>query len=82
MSLISGAPAVMSPARALMSLRASSRSICCVGVVGEADLHGGGAHEVHGGGRDDLDRRDLGDVAGGALDGALGSALGASAVTR
>ena len=45
MSLISGAPAVMRPARALMSLRASSRSSCCgVRVVGEADLDGGGAH--------------------------------------
>ncbi len=32
-------------------------------VVGEPHLDGGRAHEVHGGRRDDLDRRDLRDVA-------------------
>ena len=47
-----------------MSLRASSRSVWRRGVVGEADLDGGGAHQVHRGGRDDLDGRHVGDVAG------------------
>ena len=37
-------------------------------VVGQAALDGCRAHQVHGGGGDHLDRRDLGDVAGGARD--------------
>ena len=46
------------------------------GVVGEAHLDGGGAHEVHRGGRDDLDRRDLRDVAGRLGDGLVGARHG------
>ena len=76
MSLISGAPAVISPARALMSLRASSRSICSSGSSASPTFDGGGAHEMHGRGRDDLDRRHLGDVARGVLDRAADRAPG------
>ena len=35
----------------------------CVVLGGEAELHRGGAHQVHGRRGDDLDRGDLGDVA-------------------
>ena len=49
------------PARASMSLRASSRSSAHP-VFGETDLHGGGAQQVHGDGVDHLDGRDLRDV--------------------
>jgi hypothetical protein len=35
------------------------------GIVGEPDLDGGRAHQVHGRGGDDLDGRHVGDVAGG-----------------
>ena len=62
MSPSSGAAAVTRPARALMSLRASSRSSLGVRVVGEAALDGGGAQQVHGDGVDDLDGGDVGDV--------------------
>ena len=62
----SGAAAVTRPARALISRRASSRSRWSRGVrpLGQAALDRGGAHQVHGGGRDHLDGGHLGDVAG------------------
>ena len=65
----SGAAAVISPARALISRRASSRSRCSAasGALGQAALDRGGAHQVDGGRGDHLDRRHLGDVAGGLL---------------
>ena len=45
-------------------------------VLGEPEVHRGGAHQVQGGGRDDLEGRHVGDVAGGlgaAGDGRAGS---------
>ena len=42
-----------------------------LGVVGEPDLDGGGAHQVHGRGGDDLDGGHVGDVAGGRRRGPL-----------
>ena len=62
---ISGAAAVTRPARAVISLRASSRSLEFLGIFlgGEAEFDRGGAHQVHGGRGDDLDRGDFRDVA-------------------
>ena len=71
---MSGAEAVTSAASAVMSLRASSRSRksapAPVGpVLREPALDRRGAHQVDGGGRDDLDGGDVRDVAGGGRGG-------------